>query len=202
MVVGLVVSVWLVLLYGSWQFHDNPDPSTVTLGTSYVRYWLPLYAWWLWPAGWMLASWWPKAWGKSAVILGLLAYVALSSYLVLWEPSEGLRAIGANLRRFETVNQQITSLTRSDSVILTDITDKIFWPERNVMVSSTPAQDYAAVKTLLTAGLPVYQFHATWLPRDLAHLNQGSLAQFGLSLAPAEYGFQDFSLYRFALKKL
>lgn len=37
------VSAVLILYYGSWEFHDNPDPNSVTIGNSYTRYWLPVY---------------------------------------------------------------------------------------------------------------------------------------------------------------
>ena len=40
---SLVVSAWLLVVYGSWWFSDNPDPTAITLGSSYVRYFLPLY---------------------------------------------------------------------------------------------------------------------------------------------------------------
>lgn len=39
----LLSSLILVLYYGSWQFHDNPDPKDITIGNSYTRYWLPVY---------------------------------------------------------------------------------------------------------------------------------------------------------------
>jgi hypothetical protein len=39
----LLSSAILILYYGSWQFHDNPDPKDVTIGNSYTRYWLPVY---------------------------------------------------------------------------------------------------------------------------------------------------------------
>jgi len=38
-----VISFVLVLYYGSWDFHDNPDPNSFTIGNSYTRYWLPIY---------------------------------------------------------------------------------------------------------------------------------------------------------------
>ncbi len=33
----------LMFYYGSWKFNDNPDLSSVTIGNSYTRYWLPIY---------------------------------------------------------------------------------------------------------------------------------------------------------------
>src|SRR3989339_468079 len=37
------ISAILVLYYGSWIFHDNPDPNSYTIGNSYSRYWLSRY---------------------------------------------------------------------------------------------------------------------------------------------------------------
>ena len=39
----LIISLILLFYYGSWGFHDNPDPSRFTIGNSYTRYWLPIY---------------------------------------------------------------------------------------------------------------------------------------------------------------
>ncbi len=38
-----LASIILVLYYGSWQFYDNPDINSHTIGNSYTRYWLPIY---------------------------------------------------------------------------------------------------------------------------------------------------------------
>ncbi|MFA5248664.1 MAG: STT3 domain-containing protein [Patescibacteria group bacterium] len=39
----LISAIVLILYYGSWDFHDNPDPKSITIGNSYTRYWLPVY---------------------------------------------------------------------------------------------------------------------------------------------------------------
>lgn len=39
----IIASVILVLYYGSWEFFDNPDVTSRTIGNSYTRYWLPIY---------------------------------------------------------------------------------------------------------------------------------------------------------------
>jgi hypothetical protein len=38
-----IVSLILVFYYGSWEFYDNPDKESYTIGNSYTRYWLPMY---------------------------------------------------------------------------------------------------------------------------------------------------------------
>lgn len=39
----VLTSIILILYYGSWQFYDNPDINSHTIGNSYTRYWLPVY---------------------------------------------------------------------------------------------------------------------------------------------------------------
>ncbi len=39
----IVASAILVAYYGSWEFYDNPNKMSHTIGNSYVRYWLPIY---------------------------------------------------------------------------------------------------------------------------------------------------------------
>jgi len=120
----------------------------------------------------------------------------LSMNLVLAEPQEGLWQIRSNIVRFESWSQQVQKLTEVDSVIVTGSTDKLFWPERQVIYALTRAQDYQAVRSLLDARVPVYSFHPTYSSADITYLNV-QLSGFGLRLEPVRYGFQDFSLYRF-----
>jgi hypothetical protein len=198
---GLVATLWLVILYGSWQFHDNPNPMAVTLGTAYTRYWLPVYAFALWLASYTLVNFWHKNWGKAISFILIGVYLILSVRLVVFDPEEGLLQIRRNIKRFEAVNKTVQQLTESNSVILTTITDKFFWPEREVMVSSPQQVELVTIKNLLENSIPVYNFHPTWLPKDLNYLNTNKLKQLGLVLQPVVYGFQDHSLYRFTLAK-
>jgi hypothetical protein len=39
----IFITAYLLLFYGSWQFSDRIDRQTLSLGTSYLRYWLPIY---------------------------------------------------------------------------------------------------------------------------------------------------------------
>lgn len=39
----LCVTAYLLVFYGSWEIVDRIDEQTVSIGTSYIRYWLPIY---------------------------------------------------------------------------------------------------------------------------------------------------------------
>lgn len=200
---GLAAAGWLVVLYGSWQFNDNPDPAAVTLGTSYTRYWLPLYAFFLWPAAELTAWLWTKRWGRALATGAVASYVLLSALAVLFEPQEGLLQVRKNVRRFEQVAQLVEARTEPGSVIVTDgITDKLFWPEREVLVSEEPVQHLTSIRHLLEVGKHVYRFHPTWSPKDIAYLNNRRLKAEGLVVEPVVPGLDGYSLYRFRLRSL
>lgn len=201
LIAGCAASVWLIVLYGSWQFNDNPDPLAVTLGTSYARYWLPLYAFFLWPAGEAMAFLWSKHWGKAVATALTVSYVLLSIVFTVFEPQEGLLQISRNVRRFEFTSLEVRRVTEPDSIVVTDwITDKLFWPNREVLVSEEPVQHLAAIRKLLEAGKKVYRFHPTWSAKDLAYLNNRRLKLDGLKVGPVLQGLDGYGLYRFELR--
>lgn len=200
---GVAAALWLVALYGSWQFNDNPDPAAVTLGTSYARYWLPLYAFFLWPAGELMAFLWRQKWGRAVCLALAASFIVLSGILTIFEPQEGLLQIRRNVRRFEATATLVREQTEPGSVIVTDwLTDKLFWPERDVVVSEEPVQHLAAIKHLLESGKRVYRFHPTWSPKDMAYLNSRRLKADGLKVEPVLQGIDGYSLYRFRLRDL
>ena len=197
---GLLVMVcWLVIVYGSWQFNDNPDPAAITLGTSYARYWLPIYGFLLWPAGLALSRLLNWKWGKELLLSIVGCYVVLSGLLVWIEPAEGLAQVRDNIKRFQVWGQEVQNLTEPDSVIVAGITDKIFWPERQVIYDLINPADYVAVNKLLTAGTSVYWFHPTWRAEGLATINK-RLVDYSLVLEAKTLSWQDFSLYEFKIK--
>jgi hypothetical protein len=164
-----------------------------------MRYFLPLIALALVPAALFLEQLLSLRWWRTLVPVVVLAYAALSANLVLFNPSEGLRQVGDNVVRFEAVGSQVQLLTEASSVIVTELTDKFFWPERSVMQNSAREVTLPAVATLLEHKVPVYSFHPTWRPQDLATVNQAQLRPYHLALTPVAYGFSDHTLYRFSL---
>ncbi len=195
----LIMSVWLVVVYGSWQFNDNPDPSAVTIGTSYVRYFMPLYVLWLIPVGYFLAQLSRLKWGRYLTLFVVGIYLVLSTSLVWFDYQEGLSAVRGNLERFAVASRDVQALTPSGSVIVSGKTDKFFWPERVVIYELKDAADYLAVTKLLSSAVPVYAFRATLQPPGLANFNN-KIRPFGLTLAPATYTWEDFGLYKYELK--
>lgn len=192
----LIISLWLVVVYGSWQFNDNPDPAAVTIGTSYVRYFMPLYVLWLIPVGYFLAQLAKLQWGRYLTLFVAGIYLVLSTGLVWFDYQEGLSAVRGNLQRFAAASSAVQALTPPGGVIVSGKTDKFFWPERAVIYELKTAADYQAIAKLLSSAVPVYAFRATLLPNDWTSFNN-KIRPFGLTLAPAAYTWEDFSLYQY-----
>ena len=201
-VVGIIASIWLVVVYGSWLFHDNPDPQAVTLGTSYIRYWLPIYVFGLLPAALLLAWLWDKFWSKWLTVGVLVIFLIMSGYLVMYDSEEGLLKIKQNVIRFDQTGQLVQSLTPDDSVIVSGITDKFFFPERQVIFDLYNDQDYRSLNNLLQAEVIVYNFHSTWPELDLEYYNQSKIKQYNLKLEPVKLNIGEHSLYQYQLLKL
>ncbi len=194
---SLVVSAWLLVVYGSWWFSDNPDPTAVTLGSSYVRYFLPLYILGLWPASFYLADLWLKKYGRIIVSSIIIIFITLSANLVLWGKDEGLVFLQQRLWQFENVSRVVQGITPSDSVIVAPgRTDKFFWPERQVIVSFASIREYQAVGRLVKAGIPVYLFNLTFSEVQLVEW-QNKLKIADLELKLEKDNLLEHSLYKF-----
>lgn len=195
----ILISLWLIILYGSWLFNDNPDPKAVTIGTSYVRYWLPVYALALIPAAVYLGKLSAKYLGKYLVAVFLLGYLVWSAYAVIWSEPEGLLRVRFNVEKFDKVGQAVQQLTPVNSVIVSGKTDKFFWPERQVIVNLENQADYLAVVNLLKGGWEVYRFHPTWPMETFNDLNAKRLKDYGLQIKLIKGDWEGFSLYQFNL---
>jgi hypothetical protein len=198
--VAAVSSAWLILFYGSWTIHDNPDPNAVTIGSSYLRYWLPIYVFSTLPVAWLAA--------RAADILGglrgraFLAFFLMLAALsgatdVFCAPQEGLLATRAGIRSDREKAEVIFGATPADSVIVVDRADKYLFPERRVMVPLRSESTYAALGALKRR-VSLYYFGITFPEQDLEWLRSVKLPPLGLGIEPV-LTVREETLYRFTM---
>ncbi len=200
MAVSTAVSAWLVVVYGSWTFHDNPDPNIFTLGNSYARYWLPVF---LLATPFValpletIASWFKKkpAQQFAAIILALVV-IAPGAWLVFYG-HDGFIPTRAALASFEEKREFILANTDQEAVVITDRSDKFIFPDRAVVVPLRSEVTYASLPAMLRTS-PVYYFGITLPEKDVQYLNEEKLRPDGIRI---EYigTWDDESLYRFTL---
>jgi len=107
----IFISLYLIIYYGSWNFHDNLDPEAVTIGTSYIRYWLPVYVF-------------------SLAFIGL-AFNCLKNWRLLSTFSQGIRSCEKNLCKVTLRQDQYQKLVLGqDRGVLEKVLDLL----KNVLI--------------------------------------------------------------------
>lgn len=141
---ALLAAAWLATLYGSWFIRDRLDPGTVTIGTSYVRYFLPVYIAALPFAALAIVRLGGRL-GHPAVV-PLLAAVALALGIrsAVFAGDESLRAVRATLEGNAVKRPALLSAVEPGAVVMTERFDKLLVPERLRIIPATDASAFAA----------------------------------------------------------
>ncbi len=180
------VSFWLFIVYGSWSISDNPaDASAVTLGSSYVRYWLPHLIFRMPFAAYLIhliiVHW------KGFRRWMLVAALSLSVIGGVWRASDGvdgLIAVVQSVREAGIIRTEVLERLPKGSVLAVRAWDKIFvgyvpvlqpFP-RDVRTLS------AARELLLRGGVPVWAFIETLAEVDERWLRDNKI--FAKKIAP------------------
>lgn len=200
-----VASAILVFYYGSWEFHDNPDVTRITIGNSYVRYWLPIYLGAL-PFASLFIIRLTRLLKRPAFILSARIFIVgviavLSIQFVLIGSEEGLVYTAVKQLAAKAEQQKIIGYTENNSVIITQYHDKLLFPERKVIVGLLNDDRMNLEYAKLAERLPLYYYNFTFPAKDLAYLNQTKLSSAGLAISPLAKLNKDFTLYRISKAK-
>lgn len=223
----IIFSLILVFYYGSWEFHDNPDPKSFTIGNSYTRYWLPIYlaaiplfslfiirfSRAIYPFkeeidlnNLKIATWRDKLLkhgyiGKnvftSAVrIIIVFVIIILSLQFVAYGSEEGLLYQGYKQIESKFEFDEVMKLAEKNSTIITRYHDKLFFPERKVIVGLFDDQAMVNIYSRLVNYMPVYYYNFNLAKKDLDYLNNGKLLKSDLQIKKVHQVNQDFTLYK------
>lgn len=189
----------LIFYYGSWEIHDNPDPKSFTIGNSYTRYWLPVYLGAMPMFGALILQITKLLKNKFFISFGRIIIVAvifiLSIQFVLAGSEEGI--ISSLNKHKETKYQygKIIALTEENSVIITKYHDKLFFPERKVIVGLFDKNEINKRYAQLINYAPVYYYNFTFPQASIDYLNNKRLKEAGMGIKEVEKITEDFSLY-------
>ncbi len=187
------VSVWLGVWYGSWVIHDNPDPTQVTIANSYVRYWLAVFVLstpFIAQAIQCISKRSKQIW-MMPVLLLLIACSGI--FATFFSGQDGLMSVGQTLVRSVSIREEVLSLVESESLIIVDRADKLFFPHR-VLYPLRSEQTYQLMPRAVE-NVPLYYYGITLPPVDLAYLNNQKLKELGLKIEHLKT-FDVESLYR------
>ncbi|PJE75854.1 hypothetical protein COV04_02830 [Candidatus Uhrbacteria bacterium CG10_big_fil_rev_8_21_14_0_10_48_11] len=160
---ALFVSTVVALYYGSWHIADTVGVQRLTLGNSYVRYWLPMYAVWLPYAGWGLYDFFRGYTRLKPVLASLMVVLGFISFAqVYFDKSEGLALVAARLATYRDVASAVNHITGDNAVIVGDRIDKLFFPERGVISpGDRPYSTYGEVMQalpIIADAVPLYVY--------------------------------------------
>ncbi|MBI2483732.1 hypothetical protein HYV71_00930 [Candidatus Uhrbacteria bacterium] len=193
-----LIFYWMVAYYGSWIVQDNIT-NIPTIGNSYVRYWLLLYALSLPGIAalfvWMFdrARWYGL---QRLIVVSMLACLVLYSYDATYlRSNDSLAAIAASIRDSQHKLSAVRDLTEPNSVIVSQRSDKHFFPERRVMESVENFNEAPLVRALLDAGLPVY-YYGLWEQDDADYISKRYFSNFGFELVFHASVVENEHLYR------
>lgn len=208
---ALTLSIILVVYYGSWKFHDNPDATAITIGNSYTRYWLPIYAALLpfaaisiLAVAHMIASrMFPSRIGRIAqgtvVALALLIIGSSSVRFVLAGSEEGLLEYANRHEATRAEYASVLNATEADAIIITRYHDKLFFPERAVIVGLFDDSNMIRYYAMHAQRGPVYYYNFTLPEKDFVYLKERRLPAFGLNIEPTDVTSGQFTLYRLSV---
>ncbi len=197
-VLFIAIGAWLAIVYGSWTFTDNPDPTSVTIANSYVRYWLPVFVMTTVYAAlaidWLHERIRSQVSQKVIVIALLIVIAGLGIRGTFFAPDDGLLSIRENLIRSNEIKEQVLELTEEDAVIVVDHGDKIFFPERVVRYPLRDETTYDLMPRIVLRNA-LYYYGITFPDYDMEYLNGRKLAELGLQIELVQT-FDEESLYR------
>ncbi len=179
----LALGMWLALYYGPWQFADNLA-GEASIGSSQVRYFLPLYVLAVPLVAYLLgvlSSW--KIFGKVSAGLITIALMVFSVKAVYFK-FEGLLHVKETVTKYYMWQEKILTLTPETAIVVTRYGDKYLYPVRPVIATIDTPEGQAAVKQLLARGADVYWY-------DLAMEKPGHItdpAAFSLQTQGVELG--------------
>ena len=198
----IVVSGILFVYYGSWQFSDNPNPKAVTIGTSFVRYWLPIYILLL-P---LVAIPISKIFRKSTLAWGLISaalFITVAGFAysdVYKDKQEGIYAIANTIEQYQEMSDIVTANTEDNAIIISKKSDKIFFPKRDVIYDLYFDVDYSRVRSLIKS-YPVYLWDWQHNVETVNYLNTSIYNPANLMIVPAGVGYNNMSLYEIKINE-
>ncbi|MDG1950305.1 MAG: hypothetical protein P8J32_05840, partial [bacterium] len=183
--IAALVSMWIVLMYGSWEIHDNPDPTQVTMANSYVRYWLPMY---IVSIPMMAATLhWVSERAKTRMAKGFFlatlvtVVVGLNVHATFIQGQDGLINVRQELAESALVQSSVLTHVPENAIVIVDRADKLFFPHRDVWYPLRDDATYEAMPTLVESG-PLFYYGITFPETDMEYLNGTRLDELGLTI--------------------
>lgn len=199
LILCIAVSFFLFCYYGSWIFSDN-QTKAASIGTSHVRYWLPIYIFTLPLIAFFfknIVSFFEEKKRKLVIVFFVLFLFLFSFKTVLFDNKDGLVKIYYDTKKIENIFYEVNKLVEQDAIIIVDRADKIFFPEFRVTYPPRDDKTYKLIPRLVEVG-PLYYYGITLPEKDINYLNKKKFKDVNVEINFVE-NFGQESLYKFQL---
>ena len=197
-----VISFLLIVYYGSWEFTDRIDGQAVSLNTSFLRYWLPIYVMGV-PFISLLVYWFISLfklkWLRIMVAAtAVCVFTYPSAALVLADTDESLMIVRSRMPAAALERRAFVGLVPEDAVVITyPQADKVLFPARRRLITAlVNAEDYRAVQRLATEA-PVYYYTFATL-QEVEAISRREFEPYGMRLTDPQRVFKNRWLWRVA----
>jgi len=161
MLIFIGVSLYLTIYYGSWVFEDRMTLLLNKIGISYVRYFLPIYILSL-PFVAIFSLHFVDLFKnknfKIFISSFLIAIILFFNINILYvSGNDNLLKTKKTIAEYNEINKIILENTEANSVIISQRSDKIFFPERKV-ISRWQVEDIGYLRDMINQGIPLYYY--------------------------------------------
>ncbi|MFA6467214.1 MAG: hypothetical protein WCV71_05155 [Patescibacteria group bacterium] len=149
----------ILIYYGSWDIVDPLVKELNKISISYVRYFLPLYIYLLPLVAWAIKKifFGPTKINKLAYYIVLIALILSSLKLAFFSKHDGLFYNLDTLKDYYTQYQIVSEKIEDKAIIITDRSDKIFFPKYRVIVPQGDLELWPRVKNIIDQA-PIYYY--------------------------------------------
>jgi hypothetical protein len=149
-IASICISLWLIFYYGNWVFEDIDVLKYNFLSSSYIRYWLPIYILLLPGIGYFIKEINSKFNKKNIFpVIIILMLILNSVYFVLIYNHDNLFQVKENLETYYTRFETTKKIIEPNTILITDKTDKIFFPQYQCVVFLLDYSIFKNIKPLL-----------------------------------------------------
>lgn len=187
---GLFVCGWLAFYYSNWVFADAMVLKNNTIGSSYVRYWLPLNIIILPYVAYFLSRLWlvngaliKKMVSRGAVSAIMILLVCFSFNIVYNSRGDGLFDQAEIIKSHYVEATAVEKLIGRDAILITDRTDKLFFPDYKVVDFNLNYNIFPELKKI--SGLKKIYYFTERPEKDMNYINEKKIFAVGLKFDKA-----------------
>jgi len=189
------IFILILLYYASWNLADPLVKELNTISISYVRYFMPLYIWIL-P---LVALAIKELFMGSSTTNKIASYVVVSIIVVsslklaFMSEHDGLLENRKTLNNYYAQYERVSSLVEDDAVIISERSDKVFFPKYRVIAFQGDLPLWERVKNIVDV-VPVYYYSNE--SEEKIQVDRQAANELNLDLAEPSQIWDNFILYK------